>query len=375
MVLKDVLVVDDESLMRDALELSLQGEFKVVKACSGSEAIALSEKKTFPVVVLDLRMEGLDGIATLKQLRQKNIHQKIVILTAHQSLDSAIQAINLGAHNYMTKPCDFRELREVLSKAHDRYYEEMARTEELRKRLMEMHDDFFSVLCHEFNTPLNGIIGFASILKDELDDEGQKRMAGFIERSAENLHGVFVEILDHIQSKLPVRSGPINTFSLAALTDFLNSKRETWDRDFQLLGDDWHNDELLEAPYHTLTVIFSKLILASNPSFGQARIHLQRLDNQLKFKFSNLDLESHVGSLSDPDKIFSPYIASNSTRRRFDSGLGLNLATSKNLADTAGMQLSARKDDSGLIEISLMVDLPGVAADQQQTDHDGRVLN
>jgi CheY-like chemotaxis protein len=360
MLLKDVLVVDDEPLMREALELSLQGEFKVAKASSGAEALELSEHKVFPVVVLDLRMEGLDGIATLKKLRQKNVHQKVVILTAHQSMDSAIKAINLGAHGYMTKPCNFQELRSVLSKAHDHYFEEQARLEDLRKRLMEMHDDLLSVLCHEFNTPLNGIIGFASILKEELEEEGQRRMAGFIERSAENLHGVFVEILDHVQSKLPAQSEEGNAFAPVELASFLDSKREDWKREFELTGDVWRSEQMLRGSYHSLSAILSKLILASCSESGPARIALRLLPGQMVFNFTDLDLESRFGFLDDPNTIFSPYTTSITARRTFDSGVGLHLATSRNLAESAGIKLVAKKNESGLIDIDLTVEVENV---------------
>jgi CheY-like chemotaxis protein len=353
MLLKDVLVVDDEPLMREALDLSLRGEFKVVKACSGAEALELSKHHVFPVVVLDLRMEGLDGIATLKKLRERNKHQKIIILTAHQSMDSAIKAINLGAHGYMTKPCDFHELKSVLSKAHDRYFEEQLRTDELRKRLIEMNDDLFSLLCHEFNTPFNGIIGFSSILREELEDEENKRMAGFIEDSAENLHSVFVEILDHVQSKLPAQPEVKDSFALVDLTNYLESKREDLKREFELLGDIWSSGQLLRGSFNSMTAILSKLILASRPTIGPAQISAHILSNQIVFNFTNLDLESRFGFLDDPDTVFSPYNNSQSARRSFDSGVGLHLATSKNLAETAGMDLVAQKNESGLIEIVL----------------------
>ncbi|WPJ96660.1 response regulator [Coraliomargarita algicola] len=356
MLLKNVLVVDDEPLMREALDLSLRSEFKVVKASSGAEALELSEQQDFPVVVLDLRMEGLDGIATLKKLRQKNAHQKIIILTAHQSMDSAIQAINLGAHGYMTKPCNFHELKSLLSKAHDRYYEEQMRTEELRKRLLEMHDDLFSLLCHEFNTPLNGIIGFSSILKEELQDEENKRMAGFIEDSAENLHSVFVEILDHVQSKLPAPAEAKDSFALVDLSNYLDSKREDWKREFELIGKIWLSEQLLHGSFHSMTAILSKLILASCPVTAPLQIKAEKLSNQIVFHFTNLDLESRFGFLDDANTVFSPYSTSKFARRSFDSGVGLHLATAKNLAETAGMKLVAKKNESGLIDIDLLAD-------------------
>jgi len=78
------------------------------------------------------------------------------------------------------------------------------------------------------------------------------------------------------------------------------------------------------------------------------------------FNFTDLDLESRFGFLDDPNTIFSPYTTSITARRTFDSGVGLHLATSRNLAESAGIKLVAKKNESGLIDIDLTVEVENV---------------
>lgn len=358
MKLKNVLVVDDEPLMRDTLELGLRSEFRVVKARSGMEALEFVDKETFPVVVLDLRMEGLDGIATLKHLRHRDACQKIVILTAHQSMDTAIEAVNLGAHGYFTKPCDLKKLKGVLSEAHDRYYAEQQRLDEFRQRLLTMHDDFFAVLCHEFNTPLNGIIGFASILKEELEDKERGRMAGFIEDTAKDLHETFMEILDYINSKAPGEHLANEPFSPQDLEQKLDASRYSAKVNYEFVGDFWTSGDCFVGPLYSLSAILANSVLAGVPGNDPpVQIYGSFSDGKITFRLINLDLESRFGTPDDLDAIFSPYTTSRAARRRFDPGVGLHLATSRNLADTEGIRLEARKNDDGRIDIYITAEL------------------
>src|SRR5690606_16591801 len=100
-----LLVVDDEVLVRELLEHVFSREFDVVTVNSGEEAIAKAKSELFPVVFRDLRMGGISGLQTLRVLRTLNRDQKVVILTAHNSTESAMHALNLGAFNYLAKPC------------------------------------------------------------------------------------------------------------------------------------------------------------------------------------------------------------------------------------------------------------------------------
>jgi len=100
-----ILVVDDESSVRFLLseELAQQG-YEVSTAASGEEALAMLEQATFDLMLLDLKMPGMDGIEVMRAARDLAPQMVVVMLTAHATLDSAVEALRYGGHDYLMKP-------------------------------------------------------------------------------------------------------------------------------------------------------------------------------------------------------------------------------------------------------------------------------
>jgi len=106
-----ILLVDDEvAFTRSMAKLLRVRGYQVTTASSGKEAIHLLEAENFDVVVLDLKMPGMDGMATLNEIKKLKLHTETLILTGHGSIDSALDAFNLGAYDYLTKPCALEDL-------------------------------------------------------------------------------------------------------------------------------------------------------------------------------------------------------------------------------------------------------------------------
>jgi len=117
-----LLLVDDDPEMHAGMRFSLGDSFDVTCVFSGEEALSSAAKETFPVVILDLQMEGLSGLETLKLLlKAENEPQKVIILTGHDTKENAIEALNLGAFRYLLKPFQKDELHGVLRQAFERY--------------------------------------------------------------------------------------------------------------------------------------------------------------------------------------------------------------------------------------------------------------
>ena len=107
-----VLLVDDDSAFRHVMsgELRRLGH-DVATAASGEEAVARIERQEPEIVLLDLRLPGMDGLATLKAIRTRNPSIEVIMLTGHGSIDSAIESIREGAFDYVTKPCPLDEIQ------------------------------------------------------------------------------------------------------------------------------------------------------------------------------------------------------------------------------------------------------------------------
>jgi len=117
--LANVLLVDDERKFVDVLTRRLtQRNYCVTFAHSGKDALTqLEGDKDIEVVLLDAEMPGLDGIETLKRIRKKWPLVEVIMLTGHSTLDSAINAIKIGAYDYLLKPIKMEQLVSSIEKA------------------------------------------------------------------------------------------------------------------------------------------------------------------------------------------------------------------------------------------------------------------
>jgi DNA-binding NtrC family response regulator len=113
-----ILVVDDEVNLRAVLKGLLDREgYSVEEAGDGASGLALARSKGFAVVITDLRMPGLDGMALLASLKSEQPELPVVVLTAHGDVSRAVEAMRRGAFDFLTKPFDAAELATVVEKA------------------------------------------------------------------------------------------------------------------------------------------------------------------------------------------------------------------------------------------------------------------
>jgi len=131
-VVERILVVDDEQSMREWLTIALsQDGFEVEAAASGEEALKVLERASIDLALVDLRMLGMDGLATLARVKQANEAVAVIIMTAYATAETAVQALKEGAYDYIIKPFKVDELRHLVQKALD---ERRLRGENLRLR-------------------------------------------------------------------------------------------------------------------------------------------------------------------------------------------------------------------------------------------------
>ena len=110
-----ILVVDDEVNIRASLkEMLTRDGHQVVTAESGEAALALLSTHEFDLALIDLKLTGIGGIEVLTALRQQSPDTVAIVLTAHASLETAVEALRKGAHDYLFKPCKPAELRESI---------------------------------------------------------------------------------------------------------------------------------------------------------------------------------------------------------------------------------------------------------------------
>ena len=123
-----ILIVDDEQGARDALQVILEDDYEVATASSGHDAIVYCKGSYFDLVFLDVAMPEIDGIETLKKLRALDDPMDVVMISASDKAEKAVESIKLGAYDYITKPF---EPDDILS-AVDRVLEKQILQREVR---------------------------------------------------------------------------------------------------------------------------------------------------------------------------------------------------------------------------------------------------
>lgn len=138
-----ILIVDDEAVARISLAevLRLEG-YHVKAAASGEEALEIVEEAgPFDLMIVDLKMPGMDGIQLTEAIQRRSPDTVIILLTAFATLETAIEAIRRGAHDYLLKPCPVQQVLESVRKGLDK-----SRLERRRRELMSRLEETVSEL-------------------------------------------------------------------------------------------------------------------------------------------------------------------------------------------------------------------------------------
>jgi len=114
----DILIVDDERSMREFLGIYLRREgYRIEAAAGGKEALAVLKARAFDLVITDLRMPDVDGLAVLAEAKRLHPDTEVIVVTAFSTTETAIAAMKAGAHDYLTKPFKIDEVGLVVSRA------------------------------------------------------------------------------------------------------------------------------------------------------------------------------------------------------------------------------------------------------------------
>lgn len=116
-----ILVVDDEGAIRYSISKTLQRVgYQVHTAASGEEALEMMQRQEYDVVLTDIRMPGLSGVDLLAQIKEQAPDAVVILLTGYASLETAIESLRLGAHDYLVKPSSSQDIRNSVAQGIER---------------------------------------------------------------------------------------------------------------------------------------------------------------------------------------------------------------------------------------------------------------
>src|ERR1041385_468808 len=183
---RTLLVVDDEEGPRQSLRVVFKNEYELLLAANGTTALELARQHRIDSAILDLRMGDMSGIEVLQGLKMVDPHIEVIMLTAYETIDSARQALRLGACDYLNKPFDIPAIRTAVANAMERRtlsFEIKANAEKLRSLQDELQNqrleeamirsrgEIYASIIHDINGPLTIISGFLQLINQRIGDE------------------------------------------------------------------------------------------------------------------------------------------------------------------------------------------------------------
>jgi signal transduction histidine kinase len=229
-----ILLVDDEISFRETVAKRLKKRaIEVGEAGGGEEALAFMAGNRADVVVLDVKMPGLDGVETLRLMKEKHPDTEVILLTGHASTRDGVEGIKAGAYDYLTKPLEFEHLLTKIRQAFEKVesVRDKRREAELRANMtqrMAACERLASLgtlavgVAHEINNPLaviNEAAGWVKLLLDRpsLSDMPHKadfaRALSKIEKSVERTKRITHQLLEFARRN----DSPVSEVSLSEL--------------------------------------------------------------------------------------------------------------------------------------------------------------
>ncbi len=336
-----ILVVDDEEKIASRVSKILEREgFATECAYSGEEAIYKLGKRAYDIVLTDLNMPGKSGFDVMNYLQCEKIDTLALVLTGYASVEGAIQAIKLGAYDFIKKPIDVPTLSLIMNRAAERVVLQKENSKNLveLKKLNELKNEFLSVVSHDLRSPLSTIGGYVNFLlkKGGLGEKNEKYLL-IIKDIAESLYDLVNELLDI--SKLETGIMQINREE-ADLSEIIHASINN----FLLLAVDKNNDieylNKLDNP--RVSVDRMKILQVMNNLINNAI----KFTEQGKITVTVEDLDTHVSvAVADTgvgirpemmENLFNAYTLHQNPGTRGEKGSGLGLVICKRFVELHG---------------------------------------
>jgi len=346
-----LLIVDDEDHFRHILakRLTKRG-MPPLLAANGLECLDILEKKPFDVVVLDVKMPGMDGLEVLGIINQNYPKTEVIILTGHATTASGVEGIKGGAFDYLTKPIEFDHLLKKIKQAYEKIKreEEKNREAEFRAKIekqLVITERLASLgtlatgVAHEINNPLAIIkesAGWMRLMlkKEELKDiprkehfeKALKKIEDGIERAKRITHQLlgFVKKHDIAFSEVNLSELVSETFKL------IHRQAEDKQVEFAINIDD-RTDTIWSDPYQIRQVLinlFTNAVYATDPG-GRITIATVKTDG-----FVTLTVKDPGKGIpkENLDRIFEPFFST----KAVGEGTGLGLYVSRGIIEKLG---------------------------------------
>ena len=210
-----LLIVDDAEVIRQLCAHALT-EYRTLQAANGSEALAVLERETVDLVLTDVMMPEIDGLELLRRIKEQTPNRVVVVMTGFADREMILQALKANADDFITKPINLLQLRNVLRKALER---QQLREELIElKRMDRLKGEFLGLISHKLKTPVTSVSLFLQNLAAGVidpDDPACQEALGLAQEELKNLQQLIRDLLFY--SNLILQPQPLHSLDCQPL--------------------------------------------------------------------------------------------------------------------------------------------------------------
>ncbi|OPX33011.1 hypothetical protein B1H10_06645 [candidate division KSB1 bacterium 4484_188] len=348
-----ILVVEDEEIIRMMFKQSFENwGFRADAAENGKEALEKCQDNLYNIIVTDLNMPIMNGMDLLKRIKAKWPFIEVVVVTGFATIESAIEAMKLGAHDFILKPVNFDHVQFTINKCFQKIRAQAENTElrQLNARLKELNelkDKFIYITNHEIRTPLTIIKGYLDVLGSMLPDPDPDvaEVLEILETTTDELNDL-VERMHILEAMEQVQETPVwQTIDLKEVISkvykelgvLFNSRK----LDLKIYVD--KKPLLLKGDYRQIRLILRELLqnaLKFTGDNGKVRVRLELKNEEIHYSVS----DTGVGiPFEKQDLIFERFyeiqdvINHRTSKKEFmGGGMGIGLSLVKEIVHSMG---------------------------------------
>lgn len=364
-----ILIVDDEEGLQASLVTAFTKEgYRAAGAGSAREALGLLAQAPYDVLLTDLVMPEMDGLALLERVRRNHPVVVVILMTGGATVESAVRALKGGACDYVLKPFTLAEIFHVVGRGleQQRLTQENLELSEINRRLQEidqLKSNLLSAVTHEFRTPLTIMHGWLDLLLGEqfgpLSGKQQESLRA-VRQSAVRLGRLISNLLAFVEYE---HGQPARDFLSLGLGDVLREVAEELasdcaERKVRMALDLGAPLPLVRGDGERLRLLFLNLLenaVKFNQPGGEVRVRTQASPGSLQVGISNTRGEIPPEQLP---RLLQPFTQRDMSMTRAAGGLGLGLALVRAILHEHGGELDIESDPGQGTTVRVRLPLP-----------------
>jgi len=344
MNLLKVWIVDDEPLMCSGVDRALrdyevridnlaeEATFEITSFSSAEDFFEAHKTSSPDILLLDIKLPGVEGTQVLEQLSKERSKILTIMITAYASLDKAVNAIKLGAYDFLAKPFTPNELRTTIKKtAHNILLSR--KMEQLELANKKIRFELISIVSHELKAPINAVEGYIDMLENDEIKNNPDLIAKSMERMSlriQDMRKLITDLLDLTR----IESGQMERhLEMVNIKEVINGVMEENKEQCLKLNIDLSFNPVCECTYYSdkneMEIVFKNLIsnaVKYNCQDGRVVITLEEDDIDYIIKVEDTGIGIAEGDINKLFKEFSR-IKNEKTRSIGGSGLGLSIVS------------------------------------------------